>query len=384
MYINKTTGFVISTHGDSYTFSKEKRSTHAHSVFKTARILMMTEYQSGHIRKSMDIADLSNQGASYYQVLGNQGACEKCAEHDGAIYPISEAQEGVNLPPFHPNCKCTIANFSTKNPNDDPWQAEALLWLDIMYGNGTMEEKAQRVIDFYQWTDFSTKLIADILSAVESIGHMGKRMEEFFCLLSVGEINHSENSNADNVFQLPKVHFEGKTYPLLPLRVSLPSEWTDYAHSLGNILNVDYHLVIAFILHESGGNPLALNTMHASPMQQATGLMQIIPYWHSAYQEGGQYYNNYPDVITYAKQNGADINNLFDPLGNITVGMMMLNEQRKLCKHPGNMREWVGRQGEGYQSASTLEILYYRDFLAMQDGMEVWYPATYYSSRMIT
>ena len=50
------------------------------------------------------------------------------------------------------------------------------------------------------------------------------------------------------------------------------------------MLDIDYHLVIAFILHESGGNPEKHNTdAYDDPMQQASELMQIIPYWRYAY-----------------------------------------------------------------------------------------------------
>lgn len=350
-------------------------------VVKSGRVLTLKEEREMRF-KSADIASIANQGLVYYQVISNQGACEKCEEHNGAIYPVAEAKERENLPPFHPNCKCTVQGFNGKNPNHDPWLAETLFWLDIMYGDGTMEQKAKKLLDFYHWTEYSVEFIASILSAIDNIKHIGKRMEELFRLLDMEKSEQSVSPNGDNTFQLPGVHFKGKPYPLAPLEVTLPSEWVNYAYALAGMLNIDYYLVLAFILHESGEDPEAHNTdIFDDPMQQASGLMQIIPYWHSAYQEGGQYYSNYTDVIAFAEQNGADINNLFDPLGNITIGIMMLNEQRKLCNDPTDMRELVGRYGED-DSPSTIEILYYRDLLAMQAGVEPWYSDEYYSSQM--
>ncbi len=34
--------------------------------------------------------------------------CEFCSELDGKIFLLSEAQEGVNFPPGHPYCRCSI------------------------------------------------------------------------------------------------------------------------------------------------------------------------------------------------------------------------------------------------------------------------------------
>lgn len=58
----------------------------------------------------------SNQGelASYwelgireYKFLG--GGCDICKALNGQSFPLDQAEPGLNLPPIHPNCKCTIA-----------------------------------------------------------------------------------------------------------------------------------------------------------------------------------------------------------------------------------------------------------------------------------
>ena len=43
-----------------------------------------------------------------YQVVVNDGACEHCKIHQGKIYRVSDAQIGVNCPPFHLECRCCI------------------------------------------------------------------------------------------------------------------------------------------------------------------------------------------------------------------------------------------------------------------------------------
>lgn len=38
----------------------------------------------------------------------DERTCDECVSHDGAIIPLLEVQVGINVPPFHPNCRCDI------------------------------------------------------------------------------------------------------------------------------------------------------------------------------------------------------------------------------------------------------------------------------------
>ena len=74
--------------------------------------------------ETMRASNLSNHvqaredGAKSYTVHCNEGACEHCIEEYGenedTIYDIDDT---VNLPPFHPNCRCT-PRYSTKTPEE--------------------------------------------------------------------------------------------------------------------------------------------------------------------------------------------------------------------------------------------------------------------------
>jgi len=188
MYAKKTTGYIVSAQDGGIGYLDKSFNREPYRVFKTGRVLTMREEGNVRLQKGSDVASIANQGLDYYQVISNQGACEKCQEHNGAIYPVATAKEGDTLPPFHPNCKCSIQGFDVKNPNHDPWLGETIFWLDIMYGDGSMAQKAQKVLDFYSWTEFSVEFIANALSAVDGITHIGKRMEAFF--------NYLENPSA--------------------------------------------------------------------------------------------------------------------------------------------------------------------------------------------
>ena len=65
-----------------------------------------------------------------------EGGCEICQALNGQAFKLSEAEAGVNLPPIHPNCKCTTrakpridmfalkdgANQLKDNPKFEEWK----------------------------------------------------------------------------------------------------------------------------------------------------------------------------------------------------------------------------------------------------------------------
>lgn len=56
--------------------------------------------------KTLDIAE--------YRISGTLdiSTCNKCAELDGKVFNVSDAQTGVNYPPFHSGCRCsTVPHF---------------------------------------------------------------------------------------------------------------------------------------------------------------------------------------------------------------------------------------------------------------------------------
>lgn len=57
--------------------------------------------------------DLRDADISHYQVIAanDERVCTYCRQRDGKIYPVNMAQFGVNLPPFHNGCRCTIIAY---------------------------------------------------------------------------------------------------------------------------------------------------------------------------------------------------------------------------------------------------------------------------------
>lgn len=73
-----------------------------------AQRLVRTE--SSHFANEAQQMAYEECGIKRYEFLG--GGCDLCQELSGCDFALEDAQEGINYPPIHPNCKCTtIAKF---------------------------------------------------------------------------------------------------------------------------------------------------------------------------------------------------------------------------------------------------------------------------------
>lgn len=97
-----------------------------------AERLVRTE--SSYFSNQGELASYRELGVAEYTFLG--GGCELCQELNGKSFLLEEAEAGLNLPPIHPNCKCTIrpkskmdmfkdregANPLKDNPKFEAWK----------------------------------------------------------------------------------------------------------------------------------------------------------------------------------------------------------------------------------------------------------------------
>lgn len=103
------TGYVLS-------LEEEKRVGYRH---------LINRFQP--LRKTKTLAEVERSGAPYYKfVASTSDTCASCAALHGMAFHISDAEEGINLPPLHPNCKCDIEPYNFEDylssdfPNDNP------------------------------------------------------------------------------------------------------------------------------------------------------------------------------------------------------------------------------------------------------------------------
>lgn len=56
-----------------------------------------------------------------FNAIMDDKTCNKCKELNNKIFFIQDKKEGINFPPIHPNCRCTIEPISTRNFRVQPY-----------------------------------------------------------------------------------------------------------------------------------------------------------------------------------------------------------------------------------------------------------------------
>lgn len=75
---------------------------------------------------------IRQMGSKMYTYHANRNCCEKCKALDEQHFKLSEMKIGVNAPPMHEGCACSISAY------EDEEEYEA--WLDYLDKGGTTEE----------------------------------------------------------------------------------------------------------------------------------------------------------------------------------------------------------------------------------------------------
>ncbi len=86
---------------------------------------------SKKILKARD--SIQKNGFTEYIFIANRNCCSICADLDGQRFPISKLNIGVNAPPMHDRCSCSIAAY------EDSKEYEA--WLDSLDKGGTTKQR---------------------------------------------------------------------------------------------------------------------------------------------------------------------------------------------------------------------------------------------------
>ena len=71
-------------------------------------------------------------GFTEYIFIANSGCCESCSKLNNKHFPVSELKIGVNAPPMHDKCRCSIAAWE----DDEEYEA----WLDFLSKGGTTKQ----------------------------------------------------------------------------------------------------------------------------------------------------------------------------------------------------------------------------------------------------
>ena len=91
------------------------------------------------------LLNITLAGRSQYTYVceNSDSSCETCASLDGQIFDVNEAENGKNLPPMHPNCRCSITAYPALT--ELPEVPEILQDTPIEYLWDVIEGAVQRV-----------------------------------------------------------------------------------------------------------------------------------------------------------------------------------------------------------------------------------------------
>lgn len=76
--------------------------------------------------------NIRKNGFDEYEYIANRNCCKICAALNGKHFPLSEFKIGVNAPPMHEGCSCSIAAYSDR--------AEYEARLDFLSKGGTTKQ----------------------------------------------------------------------------------------------------------------------------------------------------------------------------------------------------------------------------------------------------
>lgn len=81
------------------------------------RASMILRTQAANTYMESKKADFQSRGIAKYmnQSILAESTCGDCEAMDGTIFNVEDMEQGVNAPPFHPNCQCDIIEV----PDDD-------------------------------------------------------------------------------------------------------------------------------------------------------------------------------------------------------------------------------------------------------------------------
>jgi SPP1 gp7 family putative phage head morphogenesis protein len=96
---------IIST-GKSYREVSKMLSHDMGVGYHESQRLIRTEMARISAQSTLDT--YATWGVNKVKVLVNPDCCDICKEHANEIVKISEAQVGINIPPYHPNGRCSL------------------------------------------------------------------------------------------------------------------------------------------------------------------------------------------------------------------------------------------------------------------------------------
>ena len=117
------------------------------------------------VQVQANLLSIKESGFEEFTFIAAAGCCEDCQEANGEHYKVDDAKDGLNLPPVHPNCRCTIAPYMGRD-DDDGFDEEAFdEWSESYEEHGLSWEEwkaREYALNRKGWSDVSHALTHSI------------------------------------------------------------------------------------------------------------------------------------------------------------------------------------------------------------------------------
>lgn len=135
--------------GDSPDKTAKLISKETGTELRVARRLVLTE--SAAIAEMASLESYKELCVDEIEILVtlDEKTCGTCGPLDGGHFPRSESSIGINVPPFHPNCRCTTVPYFDDEFTADEQRAARVADGKTYYvpGNMTYEEWKRKYVD---------------------------------------------------------------------------------------------------------------------------------------------------------------------------------------------------------------------------------------------
>lgn len=116
-------------------------------ITKTGHIIAEKSQNNNAFKTSSD-SYLPLSPYPYFEIIGDLNSCKDCSHHDKKIISAADVKEGINVPPFHPNCKCMVIGCFN-NDKMDPFEQENTLWDYLLAEKLSDKDLVQLLRNFY-------------------------------------------------------------------------------------------------------------------------------------------------------------------------------------------------------------------------------------------
>lgn len=206
------------------------------------------------------LAGYKAAGVGQYQILVDEDerTCKYCgAINEAAVHDVAEAVTGVNLPPFHPRCRCTTVPYFTEEQLER-WERMGAVTSDEPLANtgedGILKEKQGEDtkvrtiarIDIEKYRVVSDKIRTDeVIITKERIAHIRERhpndYERYAKYMTdiVEDPQYILVANKPNTAFVLKEFVEDDERFELILRLAVDGDKTGYKNSVITFLKID-------------------------------------------------------------------------------------------------------------------------------------------------